>query len=526
MAVERAGSQSATARAVDLDEAVGVDEAVDEDRAVDEDPAPAGAIPLRDPRTGHIERVVDAGSADDVRSSVRDLRRVQPAWRDLGVAGRCDVLRRWADALKKNREDLVAALVADTGRLYESRLEVDAVVGGIHRWAGLTPDLLPQEQPTPASFPAVTIEQDVDPYPVVGAIGPWNFPLLLSLIDAVPALAAGCAVLVKPSEITPRFVPVLEAITSDIEPLSRVLDFVVGGPAVGEAVVDAVDAVCFTGSVPTGRKVALHAAERLIPAYLELGGKDPAVVLASADLDVATEALLWASTANAGQSCLSIERIYVDRSIHDRFVDRLVERAEAVPLAHPTPADGMIGPIIAERQIATIRDHVADAVGRGAELRTGGVLERLDGGTYLRPTVLTGVDHSMRIMTEETFGPIMPVAAFDEIDEAVDLANDTEYGLSAAVFGEPSEARRVAARIRAGAVSVNDAGLTAIVHDGEKNAYGSSGLGGTRMGPGALRRFVRRRAYLVKDPTVRDPWWYPQPAGATSNEATDNGADA
>ena len=200
------------------------------------------------------------------------------------------------------------------------------------------------------------------------------------------------------------------------------------------------DVVCFTGSVPTGKRVGAQAAARFIPAFLELGGKDPAVVLKDADLDRATSAILWGGTANAGQSCLSIERVYVDRSIHDEFVALLAAKANKLKLAAPGIDDGALGPIIAGRQVAIIDDHLRDAAAKGAVTDAGGTLETIGGGTYCPATVLTNVNHSMKVMTEETFGPILPVMAFDSVDEAVRLANDTQYGLSAAVFaGAPDD---------------------------------------------------------------------------------------
>jgi acyl-CoA reductase-like NAD-dependent aldehyde dehydrogenase len=316
-------------------------------------------------------------------------------------------------------------------------------------------------------------------------------------------------VLVKPSELAPAFVPILRASVEAVPELDRVLAVVEGGPQVGRAVVESVDVVCFTGSVRTGQAVAVAAAAAFIPAFLELGGKDPAVVAASADLDVATSGVLWGSTANTGQSCMSIERVYVEQPVVDRFVELLVEKAERVTLAVPGVENGDLGPFIDPRQADVVADHLADAVNRGAVIRCGGEFEEHGGRRYLRPTVLTGVDHSMRVMTDETFGPVIPVMAVADADEAVALANDTRYGLSAAVFAAPDEARALAVRIQAGGVSLNAVCLTGLVPEGEKQAFKSSGLGPSRMGPASLRRFLRQRVLLERqDPQVQ-PEWYP-----------------
>lgn len=463
---------------------------------------------VRDPRTGQTERTLHPVSDRELDDLAARLRDGQAAWSALGPAGRATSLLRFADALQAARQDLVDALVKDTGRAVESQIEVDQVAGLARRWAGAAPALLARHTRAATALPGLSLETAVVPYPLVGVVSPWNFPLLLGLIDAVPALAAGCAVIVKPSEVTPRFAEPLAAAIATVPLLADVLAVVEGGGDVGAAVVDRVDAVCFTGSVPTGRLVARAAVERFIPAFLELGGKDPAIVLPGADLERASSALLWGGTSNAGQSCLSIERVYVHESQHDELVGLLCTKAAKLQLAHPRLDSGTIGPLIDAEQAAVIQAHLDDAVDRGALVRTGGTVERHGGGHWIRPTVLTGVDHSMAVMTEETFGPLLPVMAYSDVDHAVALANDSTYGLTAAVFGPDAEAAAaVARRLRVGAVSINDAGLTAFVYEGEKNSFGFSGLGASRMGDSALLRFVRRQTLIVNSSSTPDPWW-------------------
>lgn len=467
-------------------------------------------IEVRNPRTGRMDHRISPPAPDEISTLAARLRAGQPEWESAGAPGRAAALMKWREALVDRREQIVKALVADTGRRVESDLEFNAVVSSIERWCALAPDLLAEEPPRPSSIPGIGVRQALRPFYLVGVISPWNFPLLLSLIDTIPALVAGCAAMVKPSEIAPRFIEPLMDSVSAVPLIERVLTYLAGAAPTGEALIDLVDAVCFTGSVSTGMKVASRAAARFIPAFLELGGKDPALVLASADLDRASSAILWGSTANAGQACQSIERVYVDESVVEDFVEMLVNKAEGVSLAVPEPGSGEIGPIIAGKQIEVIQEHLADAVSRGAEVNCGGAVEVIDGGSYLRPTVLTGVDHSMKVMTAETFGPIIPVMTFKGTEEAIRLANDTRYGLSAAVFaGSIEEGLDVARRINAGAVSINDAALTALVYDAEKNSFNLSGLGSSRMGPVALRRFGRRQAFLVSETKEPDPWWHP-----------------
>jgi acyl-CoA reductase-like NAD-dependent aldehyde dehydrogenase len=255
--------------------------------------------------------------------------------------------------------------------------------------------------------------------------------------------------------------------------------------------------------VATGLKVAEGCARHFIPAFLELGGKDPAIVLPSADPDRAASIVLRGSVQATGQACQSIERVYVPRAMAETFIARLVARAEAVELNYPDIGRGQVGPFIFGRQGEIVAGHLADAVARGATIRTGGTVEHHGGGTWLRPTVVTGVDHTMALVTEETFGPVIPVMTYGDLDEAVRLANDSRYGLSAVVIGDEAEAIAVASRLEVGSVSINDSGLTTEVYDAEKNAFRLSGMGASRMGPSGLLRFLRKRALLVQRGTAK-----------------------
>jgi acyl-CoA reductase-like NAD-dependent aldehyde dehydrogenase len=464
-------------------------------------------IQVRNPRTGKLDHEILPPSHSLLQQQCTNLRQAQIDWQQIGIEGRIEALQQWKQAILSQRERLSESLIKDTGRLSISILEIDSFLSGIDRWCKLAPDLL-QESNKNTTVPFIQLQQTSVPYPLVGVISPWNFPLLLSTIDTIPALLAGCAVIVKPSEIASRFVKPLTVAIETVPRLKNLLTFIEGGGETGASLIEYVDLVCFTGSVATGRKVAEAAAKRFIPAFLELGGKDPAIVLSSANLELATSAILWGSVVNTGQSCLSIERIYVAESIFEEFVDRLVTKAEGLKLAYPTLESGEIGPIIAERQAAIISEHLQDAIEKGAIIRCGGKVEEKDGGWWCYPTVLTQVNHSLKVMTEETFAPIMPVMPFSTVEEAINLANDTIYGLSAAIFAEESEALAVARQIDAGAISINDAALTALIYEGEKNSFKYSGLGGSRMGSAGLMRFLRKKAFLVKTNSSPDPWWF------------------
>lgn len=459
-------------------------------------------IRARNPRSGRVDFEFTAASAADIADAASSLRQHQARWAARTTSERAAILLRWADAIEAMRSPIIAALAADTGRWFLSEREVDGAARNIRRWAALAVTILGETGRTDiresALIDTVRYQNQFVPYALAGFISPWNFPVTLSLIDAVPALAAGCAVIIKPSEVTSRFVAPLQATLDAVPELAAVVRIALGDGATGAALIDAVDLICFTGSVPTGRRVAEAAARRFIPAFLELGGKDPVIVMASADLDRAADAVLRGSILNAGQVCLSIERVYVDATVHDAFVARLVDRARAVMLNLDDIHDGEIGPIIFDRQAAVIEAHIADAVARGARVETGGTLVRR-GGIWCPPTVLTGVTHDMRVMREESFGPLLPVMAFDTLDAAVALANDTEFGLSGSVIaGSVEEALPVAARIDAGGISVNDCGLTYLTYEPEKTSFGVSGLGGSRMGPASIQRFLRKKALIMQ----------------------------
>jgi len=319
-------------------------------------------------------------------------------------------------------------------------------------------------------------------------------------------------VIVKPSEVTPRFIAPLMVALAEVAQVPLLI--IEGDGATGAALVPLVDFIAFTGSVATGRKVALAAAAAMIPASLELGGKDPMIVLASAEPASAAATALRASVVNTGQACQSIERVYVARAIAAPFVDALVAGARAARLNHPDIAVGDIGPFIFTQQAEIVQAQIDDAVAQGARVLAGGRVETLGGGRYLRPTVVTGVTPDMALMREETFGPVIPVTIFDTVDESVVLANMGAFGLSAAVIaGTAHEAEAVAVRLAAGAVSINDGALTSMVWEAEKSSFGASGLGPSRMGDSGILRFFRRQALIRQSGT-------PLPLAAYAEDAS------
>lgn len=468
------------------------------------------SLPLRNPRTGAHDGDLPVTAAADVAAAGQQLRAAQPAWAALPVEQRCARLAALAEAIAARREAFLELLLADTGRWHESVIEVDGTIAAIRRWAQQAPACLEEKPAQAEAIGFIHSQQTWVAYPVVGVISPWNFPLMLTLIDAVPALAAGCSILAKPSEVTSRFVPLLREALAEAG-LAEVFVLVTGAGATGQAVIEASDQICFTGSVATGRKVGEACARRFIPASLELGGKDPALVLSDANVEHAARALAWGSFVNGGQSCMSIERVYVEAPVAERFVAALTREAAALTLTCDDPKAGQIGPVIAASQVELVRGQLADALARGARALTGGALvER--GGVWCPPTVLVDVDDSMAVVREESFASVLPVIVVADEAEAIARANATEFGLSAAVFSSDQQrALRVARQLQAGGISINDACLTGMVQTAEKQSFKLSGMGGSRMGTASIRRFVRARALLINNGTA-SPWWFPPAA--------------
>ncbi|MCX7267181.1 MAG: aldehyde dehydrogenase family protein [Sphingomonadales bacterium] len=301
---------------------------------------------IRNPRTGEHDYEIAPLSPENLVEVATAMRLAQPAWAARDVAERCAILLKLSDAISLHAETIAAALTADTGRAKISHIEVDGTAGLIRRWATGTNAIIASTtvQNRPSAIPGISTSTRLIPYPLVGVISPWNFPMTLALIDAIPALMAGCAVIVKPSEVTPRFIRPLVAALTEVPEIPLMI--IEGDGATGAALVPLVDYVAFTGSVATGRKVAMAAAEAFITASLELGGKDPMIILASADPAHAAAIALRASVINSGQACQSIERVYVAREIAEPFLVMLAEMAAAVRLNYPDINSGDIGPFI------------------------------------------------------------------------------------------------------------------------------------------------------------------------------------
>ena len=461
---------------------------------------PASSLPVRNPRTGEWDHEIPVTSPEDIASISTALRAAQAQWVAMGASGRAACLNRFADAVMAEVGPLGQALSVDTGRSTFAHFEAMKSVELIRMWAERAGPILDELVGAGQSgqVPAVHYQHRLIPYQVVAVISPWNVPLLLAMIDSLAALSAGCSVLLKPSEVTPRFIEPLQRALDAVPELAAVLRIVTGGPETGKAMIEQVDAVCFTGSVKTGREVSQQAAACFIPAFLELGGKDPAIVLPDADIPLAARAIIRSAIGMTGQACQSLERIYCHESIAEPLTEELLAQLKVLSLTCTEDGAGDIAPLIFERQVETIQTQVDDALEKGATCLLGGEPVQA-GGIWYPPTLLTNVTHDMLIMQEETFGPVIPVVIYGDVEEAVALANDSTFGLSAAVFSADADAAKaVAERLQVGAISINDASLTGIVNDVEKNSFRFSGMGGSRMGPAGLTRFLRKRALLIQ----------------------------
>lgn len=455
-------------------------------------------LQVKNPRTSEADYEIIAATDADIAVLANNARSAQIDWRASGLKARCDAIRKFADTLEAHVSSVMKALEIDTGRRKMSQGEVFGVIANLRAWAERAPQLMPQGAWMQGrAKPNFKHTNDYVPYALMGAISPWNFPITLSFIDAIPALLAGGCVIVKPSEVTPRFADALAPVIAEAG-FTNILTFVQGGGATGAALIDHVDCVCFTGSVPTGRKVAIRAAENLIPANLELGGKDPLIITEDANIDEATSLALRASVLATGQACQSIERVYVPRTLYEEFVVILAERAKAVQLTYPDIDQGHIGPFIFGHQAEKVAEQIAEAKAKGALVLSGGDILTHGGGKWLEPTVIRDVSHDMAIMREETFGPVIPVMAYDTIEDAIMLANDTKFGLSGGVYAASIEAaHEIGKHIDAGAISLMDGALTGQYFEVGKQSFKHSGLGASRMGTNGFLRFFRQKAYIA-----------------------------
>jgi acyl-CoA reductase-like NAD-dependent aldehyde dehydrogenase len=475
----------------------------------------AGAeIPVSNPATGEVIAHVADSSAERVAEIARRGRAAQPGWQALGVDGRVRVMRRMQKWIMDNADRIVATIVSETGKTYEDAYiaEITYIGGAIDYWSKNAASFLADES-IHASTLAVKGKKMVVRYEalgLVGIIGPWNYPLTNSFGDCLPAMLAGNSVILKPSEETPLTSLLLAEGLAESGLPDDVFQVATGRGATGAALIDEVDMIMFTGSTETGKKVMARAAQTLTPVSLELGGKDPMIVLADADLERAANLAVYYSMLNGGQTCISIERVYVEEPVYDAFVQKVVGKVGALRQGPSTgPATAEVGSMTFPKQLEIVEEHVRDALAKGARALTGGK-RRPGEGLFYEPTVLVDVDHTMKAMTEETFGPTLPVMKVADAEEALTLANDSPYGLGGAVVtGDRERGEQLARRMQAGAVCVNDALLNYVAVELPMGGWKASGMG-IRHGAAGIRKYTRQQSLFISRVHLkRDPYMFP-----------------
>jgi acyl-CoA reductase-like NAD-dependent aldehyde dehydrogenase len=451
---------------------------------------------------------VKATAPADVADVVRRARAAQPAWQALGFERRATLLKAACRRMLERRSESVELIRREAGKSVVQAMMTEAVgpLEFLKNWIPVVrPFLARRKLPIPAiAFPGKRGVVEMVPRGVVGLIAPWNYPIATYFKPLFPALLCGNSVVIKPSEYAPRSGLWFQSVLAEFLP-KGVVECVNGGRDVGQALVRAdIDAVVFTGSARSGREVLKLASERLIPCNVELGGKDAAIVLDDCDLDRTVEGLVQWGFQNAGQDCGAVERVYVVDAIADRFVDKLAASAARLKT---TGEHYDVGPLAMPRQLEIVEEHVADAVAKGADLRAGG--KRTGVGLWFTPTVLDRCDHSMQVVTEETFGPVLPIVRVRDAEQAVARTNDSNYGLNASIWtADVEKAVALSRRLEVGTVFVNNHAITGAMAFAPWTGVKESGFG-IASGTHSLLYYARPKTLVIDRNTAPDPWWLP-----------------
>ncbi len=474
----------------------------------------SGVIVSTNPATGEVLAELTSTTADEVQDAVRRAKAAQRRWENTSVSQRVAVLRKFQKLLREQRDSVASLICREAGKPAAEALATEVLVvldaaefciRNAHRFL--------RDQPLPHGNLAMKTKRGKlrrEPYGVIGIIAPWNYPFSIPAIETLAALVTGNAVVLKPAEFTPLVGLELQRLlhAAGLDP--DLMQVVIGEGSTGAALIESpIHKLIFTGSVATGKRVGEAAARRLLPVVLELGGKDPMIVLDDADVDIASSGAVWAAFMNCGQTCLSLERCYVHRSLYDPFLEACRAKIAKLRVGNGIDSEVEIGPMIHERQLRMVDEQVQDAMAHGARLLAGGKRLTELGPNFYAPTLLADVNHRMRLMKEETFGPVLPVAPFDDDGEAIRLANDSDFGLAASIWtGNRRRGEAMATTIKAGTVMINDMiscfGIAEAPHGGFKQ----SGIGRTH-GEMGLQEMVQVK-YVDVDLLPRMPkvWWF------------------
>ena len=473
--------------------------------------AQADVIESKNPATGEVVGTVPILSEDQVHAAVRRARAASDGWGRLSFSERKEELTNWRRALAARADELIELVHLENGKpRLDAAQEVMNALSHLAHSASRASKALATEKVSPGILKNFRTTVSYHPLGVVGVIGPWNFPIFTPMGSIAYALAAGNAVVFKPSELTPLVGQMLGDIASSSLSMPDVFTVVTGDGRTGAALARAdLDKIAFTGSAATGRKVMAAAAENLTPVLLELGGKDPMVVAADADIEEAADAAVYGALANSGQACVAIERCYVEAPVYRAFVERVMDNVRDIRAGGDD--DAKIGAMTMASQVEVVREHLEDAIAKGATVLCGGPEEI--NGPFIPPTVLTDVSDDMLIMREETFGPVLPIAQVGSLEEAIDAANDSDYGLGSAIFGK-SRVRELASQIRAGMTAINSVMIFSGVPMLPFGGVGESGFGRIH-GDEGLKEFTRSKATAEKRFSIpMNPVSFRQPKGA------------
>jgi acyl-CoA reductase-like NAD-dependent aldehyde dehydrogenase len=468
------------------------------------------------PATAEVLAEFEPATTLEVETAVQNATQAGAPWRQMTVTERARYLARLREALFDRRDKIARLITLEAGKPLVEALftEVMVVLDALEYFRRNAAKFL-APQVVPHHNLAMKLKRgrlEYVPYGVIGIISPANYPFSIPLNEIIPALVAGNTVVLKPSEFTPQVGLAIRDLFEAAQLPTGVAQVIIGDGATGRALAAApIHKLIFTGSVATGKRVQAAAAERLLPTVLELGGKDAMIVCADANLDTASSGAVWGAFTNAGQTCVSVERVYVVRHVAERFITQCVSKAKQLRMGRGDDPETDVGPLIRERQVRIVEEQVSEAVAQGAEVLCGGARASLPGlnGFFYQPTVITRVSHRMRLMQDETFGPVLPIMVVDDEAEAVALANDSAFALSASVWTrDRKRGERLARQIEAGAVMVNDCisyfGISEAPHGGPK----LSGIGRTHSRLG-LMEMVQVK-YIDSDlmPGLPKVWWY------------------
>jgi succinate-semialdehyde dehydrogenase/glutarate-semialdehyde dehydrogenase len=467
----------------------------------------------RNPSTGEELGRVPLTTPEEVQAAVSRARAAQPAWTSVAFKERGRVILQARALALEDTEEIAQIISRETGKPVAEAVSMEIVptLDLMHYFAHHAERLLRPQKIDIGQYGLMGRSSQIvyQPLGVIGIISPWNFPWATPLDEVVMALMAGNSVVLKPSELTPLTALKIADIFKRAGLDKSLLEIVTGDGSTGAALSESsIDKIMFTGSVATGKRVAEAAAKNLTPVVLELGGKDPMIVLADANIENAARAAVWGAFANSGQACASVERCYVHESIAAEFINQVVAETRALKQGDPTGSDTDVGSMTNERQLKIVEDHISDAVRKGAKVLTGG--SRGPGlGWFHEPTVLTQVDHGMKIMREETFGPVLPIMTFKSETEAIHLANDSVYGLTACLWtNDISRGRRLAEHIQAGTVMVNEVVYTHGIAQTPWGGVKQSGYGRTHGRMGLLELVSPRHIHVSRFAFLPDVWWF------------------